>query len=64
MFRGHVQDARLGHLREQHKPIVFRDLRHMFGTVAVQVWPVTDVQAYMGHARHRNDDAVRAPSAE
>jgi hypothetical protein len=21
-----------------------------FGTLAVQVWPVTDVQAYMGHA--------------
>jgi integrase len=42
--------AELGHLREQAAPIVFHDLRHTFGTLAVQVWPVTDVQAYMGHA--------------
>jgi integrase len=42
--------AGLGHLREQTEPIVFHDLRHTFGTLAVQVWPVTDVQAYMGHA--------------
>ena len=42
--------AALGHLREQADPIVFHDLRHTFGTLAVQVWPVTDVQAYMGHA--------------
>lgn len=42
--------AELGHLREQAEPIVFHDLRHTFGTLAVQVWPVTDVQAYMGHA--------------
>jgi integrase len=42
--------AGLGHLRELDEPIVFHDLRHTFGTLAVQVWPVTDVQAYMGHA--------------
>lgn len=42
--------AGLGHLRQQAEPIVFHDLRHTFGTLAVQVWPVTDVQAYMGHA--------------
>jgi integrase len=29
---------------------VFHDLRHTFGTLAVQVWPLSDVQAYMGHA--------------
>jgi integrase len=29
----------------------FHDLRHTFGTLAVQIWPVTDVQAYMGHAQ-------------
>lgn len=29
----------------------FHDLRHTFGTLAVQVWPVTDVQGYLGHAR-------------
>ena len=28
----------------------FHDLRHVFGTLAVQVWPLSDVQAYMGHA--------------
>jgi integrase len=28
---------------------VFHDLRHTFGTLAVQVWPISDVQAYMGH---------------
>jgi integrase len=42
--------AGLGHMRELEEPIVFHDLRHTFGTLAVQVWPVTDVQAYMGHA--------------
>ena len=26
------------------------DLRHTFGTIAVQRWPITDVQAFMGHA--------------
>jgi integrase len=41
--------AGLGHLREQDHPIVFHGLRHTFGTLAVQVWPVTDVQAFMGH---------------
>ncbi len=30
-------------------PIVFHDLRHT-GTLAVQVWPLVDVQAYLGHA--------------
>lgn len=28
----------------------FHDLRHTFGTLAVQVWPMSDVKAYMGHA--------------
>jgi integrase len=35
--------ARLTRLR-------FHDLRHSFGTLAVQVYPVTDVKEYMGHA--------------
>jgi integrase len=30
--------------------IRFHDLRHSFGTLAVQVLPFTDVRAYMGHA--------------
>ena len=32
------------------KPIRFHDLRHTFGTLAVQVFPLTDVKAFMGHA--------------
>lgn len=28
----------------------FHDLRHSFGTMAAQVWPLHDVQAFMGHA--------------
>lgn len=28
----------------------FHDLRHTFATLAVQVFPLSDVQAYMGHA--------------
>jgi integrase len=31
-------------------PFRFHDLRHTFGTLAVQVFPLVDVQAYMGHA--------------
>lgn len=42
--------AGLGHLREQQEPITFHDLRHTFGTLAVQIWPLSDVQAFMGHA--------------
>ena len=30
--------------------IRFHDLRHTFGTLAVQAFPLSDVQAYMGHA--------------
>jgi len=26
------------------------DLRHTFGTIAVQAFPLTDVKAFMGHA--------------
>jgi len=32
------------------KRLRFHDLRHSFGTLAVQVFPLTDVKAYMGHA--------------
>jgi integrase len=42
--------AGLGRLRESARPIVLHDLRHTFGTIAVRVFPVTDVQAYLGHA--------------
>ncbi len=42
--------AGLGDKRLGEKPIVFHDLRHTFGTLAVQVWDLPRVQAYMGHA--------------
>ena len=42
-FAAALTAARLRHLR-------FRDLRHSFGTLAVAVFPLSDVQAYMGHA--------------
>jgi integrase len=32
------------------KRIRFHDLRHTFGTLAVQAFPLSDVRAYMGHA--------------
>lgn len=47
-YRGLV-DAGLGYVREKDNPMTFHDLRHTFGTIAVRVFPLTDVQAYMGH---------------
>jgi integrase len=41
--------AGLGHLREQTPPIRFHDLRHTFGTLAVRVFPISDVQQWMRH---------------
>lgn len=32
------------------KLFIWHDLRHTFGTLAVRVFPISDVQAYMGHA--------------
>jgi integrase len=32
------------------KPLRFHDLRHTFGTLAVQAFPLSDVKAYMGHS--------------
>jgi len=36
--------------RAELKRVRFHDLRHSFGTLAVQVFPLSDVKAYMGHA--------------
>jgi integrase len=53
---GHLEDSALRRrfyaAREQAqiKPLRFHDLRHSFGTLAVQVFPLSDVKAYMGHA--------------
>lgn len=49
-FYDALEAAELGHLRTKDEPMTFHDLRHTFGTLAVRVAPVTDVQAWMGHA--------------
>jgi integrase len=45
-----LEAAGLGRLRAKEDPIVFHDLRHTFGTLAVQAFPLSDVKAMMGHA--------------
>lgn len=48
--------AGLGRLRDNASssgapaPFRFHDLRHTFGTLAAQAFPLRDVQAYLGHA--------------
>jgi integrase len=49
-FYDALDAAGLGAKRQGNDPMVFHDLRHTFGTLAVEAWPITDVQAYMGHA--------------
>jgi integrase len=48
-FYAALRDAGLGHLREKEDRIVFHDLRHTFGTLAVRAFPLSDVKAFMGH---------------
>jgi len=48
-YRGLISSG-LGHLREKDNPMTFHDLRHTFGTIAVRVFPLTDVQAMLGHS--------------
>jgi Phage integrase family len=49
-FYGALDRAGLGAMRAKTEPITFHDLRHTFGTLAVQAFPLWDVKAYMGHA--------------
>ena len=49
-FYAALARAGLGEMREAPDPITFHDLRHTFGTLAVQAFPLSDVKAYMGHA--------------
>ena len=49
-FYAALERAELGHLREKDDPIVFHDLRHTFGTLGAAIWPLHDLQGYMGHA--------------
>jgi integrase len=45
-----LDTAGLGDKRRGENPMRFHDLRHTFGTLAVEAWPLHDVQSYMGHA--------------
>lgn len=49
-FYAALNGAELGHLRTKTDPITFHDLRHTFGTLGARIWPLNDLQAYMGHA--------------
>jgi integrase len=49
-FYAALGTAGLGRLRANEDPIVFHDLRHTFGTLAVQAFPLSDVKAMMGPA--------------
>ncbi len=49
-FYAALEAAGLGRLRAKEDPVVFHDLRHTFGTLAVQAFPLSDVKAMMGHA--------------
>jgi integrase len=48
-FYAALHAAGLRHLREREDRFVFHDLRHMFGTLAVRAFPLSDVKAFMGH---------------
>jgi integrase len=54
-FYAALTSAGFGDLRSPERGQRFRvhDLRHTFGTMAVQAFPLSDVQAYMGHATSR-----------
>ena len=43
-------DAERRRFRAGLEALRFHDLRHTFGTLAVRVFPLTDVKALMGHA--------------
>ena len=43
------------------KRMRFHDLRHTFGTLAVQAFPLSDVQACMGHADIATTMRLRPP---
>jgi integrase len=49
-FYAALERAGMGEMRAKRQPITFHDLRHTFGTLAVQAFPLSDVKAYMGHA--------------
>lgn len=44
------REFKLAAEKAELRPLRFHDLRHTFCTLAVQAWPLTDVQVYAGHA--------------
>ena len=56
-----LEAAGLGRLRTTEDPIVFHDLRHTFGVLAVQAFPLSDVKAMPGPCGHFDDDDLRTP---
>ena len=50
MFYAALVRARIDRDRGTGKDLVFHDLRHTFGTMAVERFPLPTVQAWMGHA--------------
>ena len=49
-FYDALEAANIDRDRGTGKLLVFHDLRHTFGTLAVQAFSLSDVKAYMGHA--------------
>ena len=45
-----MEAAGISRDRDTGKLLIWHDLRHSFGTLAVRSFPLTDVKAYMGHA--------------
>lgn len=45
-----MEAAKVSRDRGTGKMFVFHDLRHSYGTLAVRIYPLSDVKAYMGHA--------------
>jgi integrase len=45
-----MEAANVSRDRDTGKLFVFHDLRHSFGTLAVRIFPLTDVKTYMGHS--------------
>jgi integrase len=49
-FYAALERAGLGRMRAKDDPSVFHALRHTFGTLGAAIWPLHDLQGYMGHA--------------
>ena len=62
-FYAALKRAGLADRPERKDPFVFHDLRHTFGTLAVQAWPLHDVQG-IGPREHSDYDALPPPPAE